>query len=85
MQGKLAKATELTGGVKLIWSTRLRTAAGRAYWTRQKGMKDQHNLQIELSTRIITDEGISQDNECDLNFGDWCVWAWVCGMAWEDF
>jgi hypothetical protein len=57
MQGELAKATESTGGVKLVWSTRLRTAAGKAHWIRQKGTKDQHNLQIELSTKIITDEG----------------------------
>lgn len=57
MDGKLGFATETTGGVKLVWSTRLRSAAGRAHWTRQKGRKDEHNLQIELSTKLITDEG----------------------------
>jgi SprT-like family len=62
MEGKLAASTATTGGVKLVWSTRLRTAAGRAHWIRTKGTKDginkQHDLKIELSTKIITDEGI---------------------------
>ena len=57
MKGQLATATKVTGGVKLVWSTRLRTAAGRAHWTRHRGVEGQHNLQIELSTKIITNEG----------------------------
>ena len=63
MGGKLSASTTTTGGVKLEWSTRLRTAAGRANWTRVKSrpladeIKDQHNLKIELSTKIITTEG----------------------------
>jgi hypothetical protein len=67
MGGKLSASTITTGGVKLIWSTRLRTAAGRAHWTRVKSRplddqtKDQHNLKIELSTKIITSEGISSE------------------------
>lgn len=72
MQGKLAKATESTGGVKLIWSTRLRTAAGRAHWNRLRGTgsKDQHHLEIELSTKIITDEGF---------FPEIILWVGVLG------
>lgn len=67
MGGELSASTETTGGVKLIWSTRLRTAAGRAHWTRVKSRplgdqtKDQHNLKIELSTKIITSEGTLSD------------------------
>ena len=62
MAGKLSGATATTGGVKLEWSTRLRTAAGRAHWSlaklRPSGQTvDQHNLKIELSTKIITSEG----------------------------
>jgi hypothetical protein len=64
MEGKLAASTATTGGVKLVWSTRLRTAAGRAHWTHARGNKadgdkgKQHDLKIELSTKIITDKGI---------------------------
>lgn len=61
MRGKLATATSTTGGIKLEWSTRLRTAAGKAHWTRVKCPSDrneeQHNLKIELSSKIITNEG----------------------------
>jgi len=59
MSGKLSTATASTGGLKLIWSTKLRTAAGRAHWTRVKrplGTEEQHDVKIELSTRIITSE-----------------------------
>lgn len=75
MEGKLANATESTGGVNLLWSTRLRTAAGRAHWTRQRGMKDQHNLQIELSTKIITDEGTVLKTMACMR---WNFWGLVC-------
>lgn len=67
MEGKLAASTKNMGGVKVVWSTRLRTAAGRAHWTRVKGRpldtadEEQHNLKIELSTKIITDEGINSE------------------------
>jgi predicted SprT family Zn-dependent metalloprotease len=64
MSGKLAAATTSTGGIKLIWSTKLRTAAGRAHWTRVKrplGGQGQHDLKIELSTRIITSEEKMRD------------------------
>src|SRR5579859_1281080 len=63
MGGKLAAGTASTGGVKLVWSTRLRTAAGRAHWSKVKSrpmgdpIATQHNLKIELSTKIISDEG----------------------------
>jgi hypothetical protein len=62
MAGKLSASTLTTGGLKLEWSTRLRTAAGRAHWSRAKSRplgqtEEQHNLKIELSTKIITSEG----------------------------
>jgi len=64
MGGKLSASTSTTGGVKLEWSTRLRTAAGRAHWSRAQSpplgqAEEQHNLKIELSTKIITSEGPS--------------------------
>jgi hypothetical protein len=65
MSGKLFLSTANTGGIKLEWSSRLRTCAGRAHWTKCKSRpldttvpKDQHTLKIELSTKIITDERI---------------------------
>jgi predicted metal-dependent hydrolase len=64
MSGKLAAATISTGGLKLIWSTKLRTAAGRAHWTHVKrplGGQEQHDLKIELSTRLITSEEKMRD------------------------
>jgi predicted SprT family Zn-dependent metalloprotease len=71
MEGKLAASTTRTGGVKLVWSTRLRTAAGRAHWTRANSrplseMEDQHNLKIELSAKIITSEGNSAKTNGDF-------------------
>jgi hypothetical protein len=70
MGGQLSASTSTTGGVKLEWSTRLRTAAGRAHWSRMKSSplgkteqtEEQHNLKIELSTKIITSEGPSAFN-----------------------
>ena|SRR5271156_3544885 len=62
MDGKLGQATGATGGVKLVWSTRFRTCAGRAHW---KNVKDRNagtskdHLEITLSTRLLTDEGLS--------------------------
>lgn len=69
MGGKLAASTSATGGIKLEWSTRLRTAAGRAHWSRAKSRslgqtEEQHNLKIELSTKIITSEGFP----CSISF-----------------
>jgi SprT-like family len=62
MGNRLSAGTVTTGGIKLEWSTRLRSAAGRAHWSRVKlrpvnVTEDQHNLKIELSSKIITDEG----------------------------
>jgi len=60
MGGKLSAATASTGGVHLIWSSKLRTAAGKAHWNRVKQpMGDdlnQHHLKIELSPKLITSE-----------------------------
>ena len=59
MDGKLARATSHTGGVKLVWNTRFRTCAGQACW---KQVKDRNagtckdHLEIKLSTRLVTDE-----------------------------
>jgi hypothetical protein len=62
MQGMLNASTAKTGGVKLIWCGRLRSAAGNAHWTAARGVSphngvQQHNLRVKLSPSIITDEG----------------------------
>ena len=64
MEGKLAASTANTGGVKLIWSGQLRSAAGNAHWKPTRGVVphngvEQHNLSIKLSPSIITDEGMN--------------------------
>jgi hypothetical protein len=74
MGGKLAASTSATGGVKLEWSTRLRTAAGRAHWSRARSRslgqtEEQHNLKIELSTKIITSEGFPRSISLNLTTG----------------
>jgi len=63
MEGKLAASTAATGGIKLIWCGRLRSAAGNAHWTPARGVPahngiTQHNLRIKLSPSILIDEGI---------------------------
>jgi len=65
MGGKLSAATASTGGIRLIWSSKLRTAAGKAHWNRvQLPMgeeRNQHHLKIELSPKLITSEDKLRD------------------------
>jgi hypothetical protein len=72
MSGKLYLSTANSGGIKIEWSSRLRTCAGRAHWTKVKSRpldtgppKDQHTLKIELSTKIITDERTTFKGDTD--------------------
>jgi len=67
-QGQVAKLSESTGGVKLIWSKKLNTTAGRANWKREtiksslttqpSGMAItyRHHASIELAEKVIDDE-----------------------------
>ncbi|KAH8595175.1 SprT-like family-domain-containing protein [Bisporella sp. PMI_857] len=67
--GQIAKLAECTGGVKLVWSKKLNTTAGRANWKREtirsttlvgpngKPMNTyRHYASIELAEKVIDDE-----------------------------
>ncbi|KAK1984298.1 SprT-like family-domain-containing protein [Colletotrichum cereale] len=66
-QGKLQALAESTGGIKINWSTKLNTTAGRANWRREKvrsklpdgtekSTTDRHHASIELAEKVIDDE-----------------------------
>jgi predicted SprT family Zn-dependent metalloprotease len=67
--GQISKLAESTGGVKIIWSKKLNTTAGRANWKREtirssnKGLDGKpasttyrHHAAIELAEKVIDDE-----------------------------
>jgi predicted SprT family Zn-dependent metalloprotease len=61
--GKIAEMAADTGGVKIIWSKKLNTTAGRANWKREtihSKMPDittfRHYAAIELAEKVIDDE-----------------------------
>jgi len=71
--GQIASKTALGGGVKITWSKKLKTTAGRASWekinkpvTRQL-VTYRHIASIELSEKVIDDEGMCTSifRECD--------------------
>ena len=65
--GEVARMSESTGGVKIIWSTKLNTTAGRAHWKREGLCRKptphnpnpvpiyNHHCSIELATKVIKD------------------------------
>ncbi|PSR97748.1 SprT-like family-domain-containing protein [Coniella lustricola] len=64
--GKISEMAAETGGIRIEWSTKLNTTAGRANWRRetirQKGSismplstRYKHHASIELSTKVIDD------------------------------
>ncbi|KAK2011277.1 hypothetical protein LZ32DRAFT_606656 [Colletotrichum eremochloae] len=66
-QGKLQALAESTGGIKINWSAKLNTTAGRANWRREKvrsrlsdgtgkPITDRHHASIELAEKVIDDE-----------------------------
>ncbi|KAK1584746.1 SprT-like family-domain-containing protein [Colletotrichum navitas] len=66
-QGKLQALAESTGGIKINWSAKLNTTAGRANWRREKirsklpdgtekSITDRHHASIELAEKVIDDE-----------------------------
>ena len=66
-KGRLASMAESTGGIKIIWSKKLSSTAGRANWRREavrsKGadgtvliIAHRHHASIELAERVIDDE-----------------------------
>lgn len=63
--GRLAEITAQTGGVKIEWSKKLNTTAGRASWKRKRASTSKagdsppiyvHTASIELAEKIIDDE-----------------------------
>lgn len=67
--GKVASLAASTGGVRLIWSKKLNSTAGRANWKQEKlkatdldeasCTKYRHHASIELAEKVIDDEGKS--------------------------
>ncbi|KAL8784453.1 MAG: hypothetical protein Q9213_003976 [Squamulea squamosa] len=68
VNGRIARLTEPTGGVRLVWSKKLQSTAGRANWKREairtKGVEVQgstteyrHHASIELAEKVIENEG----------------------------
>lgn len=65
--GRIAELAASTGGVKVIWSKKLNSTAGRAHWRREciklasghdgKERKEyKHHASIELAEKVIKDE-----------------------------
>lgn len=64
---EVSRMSESTGGVKIIWSTKLNTTAGRAHWKREGLCRKptphnpnpvpiyNHHCSIELATKVIKD------------------------------
>ncbi|PHH71668.1 hypothetical protein CDD82_6383 [Ophiocordyceps australis] len=65
-KGEIARLTQLTGGVKVIWTKSLNTTAGRANWRRETTqsrpadgtakLEQRHHASIELAEKVINDE-----------------------------
>lgn len=64
--GKVSRMAASTGGIKIIWSKKLNTTAGRANWKREsiksnrlgpeQSITYHHHASIELAEKIIDDE-----------------------------
>jgi germ cell nuclear acidic protein len=66
-QGRLSELAESTGGIKINWSNKLNTTAGRANWKRETirtknadgteaSVRHRHHASIELAEKVIDDE-----------------------------
>ena len=66
--GKVADLASPTGGIKIIWSKKLNSTAGRANWRREALRSKnadgtvtttsyRHHASIELAEKVINDEG----------------------------
>ncbi|KAB5542414.1 SprT-like family-domain-containing protein [Coniochaeta sp. 2T2.1] len=66
--GRLSELASTTGGIKITWSNKLNTTAGRANWKRETvrtrnpedgtelSVKHRHHASIELAEKVIDDE-----------------------------
>ena len=81
-EGRVGVLAESAGGVKVVWSKKLHSTAGRANWKREtlvsrdpagEGTKIyRHHASIELAEKVIDDEGKAVQMELKLR--------WTCGM-----
>ncbi len=66
--GQIASMADSTGGIKIIWSKKLSSTAGRANWKREvlhsknadgsvSNTTHRHHASIELAEKVIDDEG----------------------------
>jgi predicted SprT family Zn-dependent metalloprotease len=60
-EGQLGELTASTGGIKLIWTNKLNTTAGRANWKRETVQRKEatgkrHHASIELAEKVIDSE-----------------------------
>jgi hypothetical protein len=70
--GKITSLTSSTGGIRIVWSNKLQSTAGRAHWkgdaisvvetgdggTRLEKKEYRHHATIELAEKVIDDEGM---------------------------
>ena len=67
--GQVSALAESTGRIKLVWSKKLTSTAGRANWRREavrsksaggtvSTTSHRHHASIELAEKVIDDEGI---------------------------
>lgn len=66
-EGRLAELAESSGGIKINWTNKLNTTAGRANWKRETvrtknqdgsdvSVQQRHHASIELAEKVIDDE-----------------------------
>lgn len=63
-QGRISKLAETTGGIRVIWSNKLNTTAGRANWKKEtvkpsssaSAITYRHHATIELASKVISTE-----------------------------
>ncbi|OIW26775.1 hypothetical protein CONLIGDRAFT_656087 [Coniochaeta ligniaria NRRL 30616] len=66
-QGRLSELAETTGGIRLSWTNKLNTTAGRANWKRETvrtrnpdgseaSIRYRHHASIELAEKVIDDQ-----------------------------
>lgn len=79
---QITKLAESTGGVRLVWSKKLQSTAGRANWRREairskdidgavQTTRYRHHASIELAEKVIDDEGP-------------CLLSLLCGQEGQD-
>jgi len=60
--GEIARLAASTGGVKIVWSKKLNSTAGRANWRKETARKGEevrvrHEASVELAEKVIDCEG----------------------------